>query len=157
MMSMTNDIENAARALRTQVLATVLVAVLMLPRRRRTRRCSRSRTAIRASTCAGTATTTTPHDRRRAAAAARVPALPDGAEPRQVGGGPRHLAGDHQQPGTGPHTEKAAFWADANIHGNEIQGTEVNLYLIWFLMENYDALPKVKELVDHARSTSCRP
>lgn len=51
-------------------------------------------------------------------------------------------------PATGAHTDKAAFWADANIHGNEIQGTEVNLYLIWFLMENYDALPKVKELVD---------
>lgn len=51
-------------------------------------------------------------------------------------------------PDTGPHTSKAAFWADANIHGNEIQGTEVNLYLLWFLMENYDALPKVKELVD---------
>jgi murein tripeptide amidase MpaA len=61
-------------------------------------------------------------------------------------------------PATGRHTEKAAFWADANIHGNEIQGTEVNLYLIWFLMENYDALPKVKELVDQrVRSTSCRP
>jgi hypothetical protein len=51
-------------------------------------------------------------------------------------------------PDTGPHTSKAAFWADANIHGNEIQGTEVNLYLLWFLMENYAALPKVKELVD---------
>jgi hypothetical protein len=51
-------------------------------------------------------------------------------------------------PATGRHTEKAAFWADANIHGNEIQGTEVNLYLVWFLMENYDALPKVRELVD---------
>ena len=51
-------------------------------------------------------------------------------------------------PDTGPDTAKAAFWADANIHGNEIQGTEVNLYLLWFLMENYDALPKVKELVD---------
>jgi hypothetical protein len=51
-------------------------------------------------------------------------------------------------PATGPHTEKSAFWADANIHGNEIQGTEVNLYLIWFLMENYDALPRVREIVD---------
>lgn len=51
-------------------------------------------------------------------------------------------------PATGADTAKAAFWADANIHGNEIQGTEVNLYLIWFLMENYDAIPKVKELVD---------
>jgi hypothetical protein len=52
-------------------------------------------------------------------------------------------------PATGPHTSKAAFWADANIHGNEIQGTETNLYLIWFLMENYDALPKVREIVDN--------
>jgi hypothetical protein len=51
-------------------------------------------------------------------------------------------------PDTGPHTSKAAFWADANIHGNEIQGTEVNLYLLWFLMENYSALPMVKDLVD---------
>jgi hypothetical protein len=51
-------------------------------------------------------------------------------------------------PATGPHTSKAAFWADANIHGNEIQGTETNLYLIWFLMENYDALPKVRDIVD---------
>jgi hypothetical protein len=51
-------------------------------------------------------------------------------------------------PATGHHTEKAAFWVDGNIHGNEIQGSEVNLYLIWFLMENYDALPKVREMVD---------
>jgi hypothetical protein len=51
-------------------------------------------------------------------------------------------------PDTGPHTEKTAFWADANIHGNEIQGAEVNLYLLWFLMENYEALPRVRELVD---------
>jgi hypothetical protein len=51
-------------------------------------------------------------------------------------------------PDTGAHTTKAGFWADGNIHGNEIQGAEVNLYLIWFLMENYDALPRVKALVD---------
>lgn len=51
-------------------------------------------------------------------------------------------------PDTGPHTEKPAFFADANIHGNELQGTEINLYIIWFLMENYDALPRVQELVD---------
>jgi hypothetical protein len=51
-------------------------------------------------------------------------------------------------PDTGPDTTKAAFWVDANIHGNEIQGTETNLYLLWFLMENYSALPKVRELVD---------
>ncbi|MEX2467403.1 MAG: M14 family metallopeptidase [Gemmatimonadota bacterium] len=51
-------------------------------------------------------------------------------------------------PDTGPHTSKAAFYVDGNIHGNEIQGLEVNLYLIWFLMENYDHLPAVEELVD---------
>jgi hypothetical protein len=51
-------------------------------------------------------------------------------------------------PDTGPHTSKAAFYVDGNIHGNEIQGLEVNLYLIWFLMENYDHLPAVRELVD---------
>lgn len=52
-------------------------------------------------------------------------------------------------PETGPHTSKTAFWADGNIHGNEIQGAEVNLYLIWFLMENYEALPRVREIVDN--------
>lgn len=51
-------------------------------------------------------------------------------------------------PETGPHHEKPAFYADANIHGNEIQGTEVNLYLIWFLMENYEHMEPVRELVD---------
>ena len=51
-------------------------------------------------------------------------------------------------PDTGPHHQKAAFYSDAGIHGNEVQGTEVTLYMIWFLMENYDHLPKVKELVD---------
>ncbi len=51
-------------------------------------------------------------------------------------------------PDTGPDTAKAAFYVDGNIHGNEIQGVEVNLYLIWFLMENYESLPMVKELVD---------
>lgn len=51
-------------------------------------------------------------------------------------------------PETGPDTSKAAFYVDGNIHGNEIQGLEVNLYLIWFLMENYDHIPAVQELVD---------
>ncbi len=51
-------------------------------------------------------------------------------------------------PDTGPDTDQTAFYVDGNIHGNEIQGIEVNLYLIWFLMENYDSLPKVRELVD---------
>jgi len=51
-------------------------------------------------------------------------------------------------PDTGHHHQKPAFYSDSGIHGNEIQGTEVTLYMIWFLMENYDYLAKVKELVD---------
>jgi hypothetical protein len=51
-------------------------------------------------------------------------------------------------PATGPHNEKPAFYSDANIHGNEIQGTEITLYMIWFLMENYGHLDAVTELVD---------
>ncbi len=52
-------------------------------------------------------------------------------------------------PETGDHTEKPAFYSDANIHGNEIQGTEVTLYMIWFLMENYPYMEKVREIVDN--------
>lgn len=52
-------------------------------------------------------------------------------------------------PATGHHSEKPAFYSDANIHGNEIQGTEVTLYMIWFLMENYPHLEKAREIVDN--------
>ncbi|HZN56965.1 MAG TPA: M14 family metallopeptidase, partial [Planctomycetota bacterium] len=52
------------------------------------------------------------------------------------------------QPETGPEASKAAMYIDANIHGNEVQGTEVCLYTISYLMENYSRLPRVRELVD---------
>ena len=51
-------------------------------------------------------------------------------------------------PDTGPVGAKAAMFIDANIHGNEIQGGEVCLYTLWFLMEHYDRLPYIKRLVD---------
>lgn len=51
-------------------------------------------------------------------------------------------------PATGPEAGKPAMWIDANVHGNEVQGTEVCLYTIWFLMVNRERLPKVKDLVD---------
>ncbi|MCR4439507.1 MAG: M14 family metallopeptidase [bacterium] len=51
-------------------------------------------------------------------------------------------------PDTGPEMAKAAMYIDGNIHGNEIQGGEVCLYTIWYLMENYGALDKVTGLVD---------
>lgn len=51
-------------------------------------------------------------------------------------------------PKTGVDTSKPAFYSDANIHGNEIQGAEANLYMVWYLMENYGKLESVTELVD---------
>lgn len=49
---------------------------------------------------------------------------------------------------TGAEMSKAAMYIDANIHGNEIQGGEVCLYTIWYLMENYGRIDKVTKLVD---------
>jgi hypothetical protein len=51
-------------------------------------------------------------------------------------------------PATGPETGKAAMYIEANIHGNEIQGGEVCLYTIWYLMENYGRIADVTRLVD---------
>ncbi len=51
-------------------------------------------------------------------------------------------------PETGPELSKAAMYIEANIHGNEIQGGEVCLYTIWYLMENYGRIDRIKRLVD---------
>jgi hypothetical protein len=51
-------------------------------------------------------------------------------------------------PKTGSEFSKAAMYIDANIHGNEIQGGEVCLYTIWYLMENYGRLEGISKLVD---------
>jgi hypothetical protein len=51
-------------------------------------------------------------------------------------------------PATGPEMSKAAMYIEANIHGNEIQGGEVCLYTIWYLMENYGRIADVTRLVD---------
>ena len=51
-------------------------------------------------------------------------------------------------PDTGPELSKAGMFIDANVHGNEIQGGEICLYTIWYLMENYDSNPAIKQLVD---------
>ena len=48
--------------------------------------------------------------------------------------------------GTGPDTDKPAFWCDGNIHGNEAQAGDACLYLIWWLCENRE-LPRVAELL----------
>jgi hypothetical protein len=51
-------------------------------------------------------------------------------------------------PDTGPEMSKAAMYIEANIHGNEIQGAEVALYTIWYLMENYGRIEQITQLVD---------
>lgn len=51
-------------------------------------------------------------------------------------------------PRTGSETDKAAMFIEANVHGNEIQGAEVTLYTIWYLMENYGRIDEVTRMVD---------
>ncbi|MEQ9104478.1 MAG: M14 family metallopeptidase [Rhodothermales bacterium] len=51
-------------------------------------------------------------------------------------------------PKTGPELEKAGMYIEANVHGNEIQGSEVSLYTIWYLMENYGRNDMITRLVD---------
>jgi len=53
-------------------------------------------------------------------------------------------------PATGPHEAKPGMWIDANVHGNEVQGSEATLYLLWYLLENYGANERVSELVDRS-------
>jgi len=51
-------------------------------------------------------------------------------------------------PDTGPEKDKAAMYVDANLHGNEIQGGEICLYTVWYLMENYGKIDNITRLVD---------
>jgi hypothetical protein len=51
-------------------------------------------------------------------------------------------------PDTGDELSKCAMYIDANIHGNEVQGGEIGLYTIWYLMENYNFNDGIKQLVD---------
>ena len=50
-------------------------------------------------------------------------------------------------PEGGAHTEKPAMWVDANVHGNEVQGSEAVLYLAWYLLENHGHNPRATELL----------
>ncbi len=51
-------------------------------------------------------------------------------------------------PKTGKDTEKTAMFIDANIHGNEVQGSEVILYSIWYLTKSYGKIESLTKLVD---------
>ena len=54
-------------------------------------------------------------------------------------------------PDTGPEMGKPAMYIEANVHGNEIQGAEVSLYTIWYLMENYGRIAADQEAGRRAR------
>ncbi|MCA8914419.1 MAG: hypothetical protein KDB90_03330 [Planctomycetes bacterium] len=49
---------------------------------------------------------------------------------------------------TGTADSKPAMYIDANIHGNETQGTEIILVTIWYLLRNYGSEDWVTRLVD---------
>jgi len=51
-------------------------------------------------------------------------------------------------PGTGKALEKPGIWTDGNIHGNEIQGGEICLYTMDYLLRNYGKNKEITELVD---------
>lgn len=51
-------------------------------------------------------------------------------------------------PKTGPEIEKPGYYIDGNIHGNEIQGAEVALYVVYFLLENYGKTDLATRLLD---------
>lgn len=51
-------------------------------------------------------------------------------------------------PKTGPADRKPGYYIDGNIHGNEIQGAEVALYAVYFLLKNYGSLDLATRLLD---------
>lgn len=42
---------------------------------------------------------------------------------------------------------KPGLWIDGNIHANELQGSEIAMYTAWYLAENYNQVPFIKELL----------
>ncbi len=51
-------------------------------------------------------------------------------------------------PKTGPAISKPGIYADGNLHGNEIQGGEICLYLLDYLLGNYGKNKEVTDLLD---------
>lgn len=51
-------------------------------------------------------------------------------------------------PKTGPELDKPGIYVDGNIHGNEIQAGEVALYLLNYLLTNYEKNDEITKLVD---------
>lgn len=48
----------------------------------------------------------------------------------------------------GEHGDKPAMWIDGNIHGNEIQASEVVLYTMWMLTRGYGHSERITSLLD---------
>ena len=57
---------------------------------------------------------------------------------------------------TGPASEKPAFYLDGGIHAAELTGSEVALYTLGYLLENYGKDDQVTELLD-TRAFYIRP
>jgi hypothetical protein len=51
-------------------------------------------------------------------------------------------------PKTGPAEQKPGYYIDGNIHGNEIQGAEVALYAVYYLLKNYGKTELATRLLD---------
>jgi len=51
-------------------------------------------------------------------------------------------------PKTGPALDKPGIYVDGNMHGNEIQGGEICLYLLDYLLGNYGKNPEIGQLLD---------
>jgi len=51
-------------------------------------------------------------------------------------------------PKTGPADRKPGYYIDGNIHGNEIQGGEVALYTVYYLLKNYGRTEFATQLLD---------
>ncbi|MBN1569428.1 MAG: hypothetical protein JXA73_16400 [Acidobacteria bacterium] len=51
-------------------------------------------------------------------------------------------------PKTGDPLDKPGIYIDGNIHGNEIQGGDISLYLLDYLLGNYGSNREITELVD---------
>ncbi len=51
-------------------------------------------------------------------------------------------------PKTGKALDKPGIWVDGNIHGNEIQGGEICLYTMDYLLGNYGKNKEITELLD---------
>jgi len=51
-------------------------------------------------------------------------------------------------PKTGAALDKPGIYIDGNIHGNEIQGGDISLYLLQYILSNYGKNKEITELVD---------